>query len=148
MSVPPGSGADGAGAVRLIDRRELAATAAAARAQGTAVVLADLADCRNKAALLQRIARAFAFPPSFGHNWDALADCLGDLGWLPHGHGYAWLFDHADRLRDESPDDFATFRAVLGDACARWNRRDMACSACIAFARPAGLAPVMRPLRR
>ena len=43
----------------------------------------DLAGCTDKAELLARIARTLRFPDWFGHNWDALADCLCDLSWLP-----------------------------------------------------------------
>ncbi len=42
----------------------------------------DLAGCRSKTDLLDRIARALQFPATFGRNWDAFSDCLGDLGWL------------------------------------------------------------------
>jgi RNAse (barnase) inhibitor barstar len=36
--------------------------------------------CRARAAFLAEAARALDFPAYFGHNWDALADCLRDLG--------------------------------------------------------------------
>jgi RNAse (barnase) inhibitor barstar len=35
----------------------------------------------GKAELLKNIASALAFPDWFGHNWDALEDCLTDLSW-------------------------------------------------------------------
>ncbi len=38
---------------------------------------------RDKASLIEACARAFAFPDWVGRNWDALADALGDLSWLP-----------------------------------------------------------------
>ena len=34
------------------------------------------------------IGKALRFPEWFGHNWDALTDCLLDMGWLPAA-GYA-----------------------------------------------------------
>ncbi|HET6214125.1 MAG TPA: barstar family protein [Micromonosporaceae bacterium] len=41
--------------------------------------------------LFDKCSAALAFPAWFGHNWDALADCLGDLGWLPAaGHVLLW----------------------------------------------------------
>ena len=35
----------------------------------------------DKAQLLKNIASALSFPDWFGHNWDALEDCLTDLSW-------------------------------------------------------------------
>ncbi len=35
-----------------------------------------------KAELLDFLARAFPLPAYFGHNWDALEECLLDLDWL------------------------------------------------------------------
>ena len=36
----------------------------------------------NKTALLESLASLLTFPSYFGHNWDALTDCLGDLSWV------------------------------------------------------------------
>ena len=45
----------------------------------------------SKAALLSDFARALEFPDWSGHNWDALADSLRDLSWLPAGpHAVVW----------------------------------------------------------
>jgi len=42
-------------------------------------------------ALFDRLADELAFPAWFGRNFDALADCLGDLSWLPGvGHVLVW----------------------------------------------------------
>lgn len=35
----------------------------------------------DKAQLLKNLAVALGFPDWFGHNWDALEDCLTDLSW-------------------------------------------------------------------
>ena len=39
----------------------------------------DLVNTKNKKELLQLISKSFCFPDYFGHNWDALYDCLTDL---------------------------------------------------------------------
>ena len=50
----------------------------------------------EKAQLLKDIAAALGFPHWFGHNWDALEDCLTDLSWRDAA-GYVLLFDDAKR---------------------------------------------------
>jgi hypothetical protein len=49
----------------------------------------------SDAELFDALASAFAFPDYFGHNWDALVDCLGDLEWL-EAEGYVLVIDDAD----------------------------------------------------
>src|SRR5690606_18200750 len=69
------------------DAGERAALAEAAAALDFAVATVDLGQAGCKHALLDALAAALGFPPTFGRNWDALADGLGDLSWLPAG-GY------------------------------------------------------------
>lgn len=99
----------------FVDRRERAAMVEAATALGFKVAVVDLASTTNRRALLDAIAVAFEFPPTFGHNWDALADSLADLSWLP-APGYMLLLDHADRLREAAPREFDTLLEILDDA--------------------------------
>lgn len=71
----------------------------------------------SKAALLDEIASALAFPDWFGRNWDALDDCLGDLSWLPVGTiSLVWADPGA--LRDSDPPSYETAIEILGDAAA------------------------------
>ena len=117
----------------LVGETDLDTLDAAAHDEGHLVRRISLAGCRDKNDLLQRIAKALAFPKTFGANWDALADCLGDLGWLADAGGYAWLFDHADDLRDASENGFDTLCDVLDDACKRWKDCDTPCFAFLAL---------------
>jgi hypothetical protein len=59
----------------------LAALREAAAAARWSWVDVELGAVKGKAALLKAFAAAFAFPATFGGNWDALADCLQDLSW-------------------------------------------------------------------
>lgn len=36
----------------------------------------------NKTALLDELSTQCSFPAYFGHNWDALSDCLRDFSWI------------------------------------------------------------------
>ena len=117
----------------LVGETDLDTLDAAAHDEGHLVRRISLAGCRGKDDLLQRIAKALAFPGTFGANWDALADCLGDLEWLPNAGGYAWLFDHAEDLRDASEADFDTLCDILEDACAGWKDNGTPCFAFLAL---------------
>lgn len=90
-----------------------------ARDAGYVYAHIELAGCRSKAECLSRVAAALAFPTWFGHNWDALADCLGDLSWLP-GEGYVFVLAHADEFRAADEDGFATLLAIFREAAGEW----------------------------
>jgi RNAse (barnase) inhibitor barstar len=132
----------------LVSAVDLDVLDAAAHAEGHSVRRISLAGCQEKTDLLQRIAGALAFPKTFGANWDALADCLGDLGWLPQAGGYVWLFDHAGDLRDVSEHDFDVLCDILDGACAGWRDRGTPCFAFLAMpddAFPKRSAPTGKP---
>lgn len=75
--------------------------------------------CGSPLGLFAEIAEALEFPEYFGHNWDALEECLADLEWLP-GKGYVLLFTEAECVLPEDEDDFATLLEVLNDAGEAW----------------------------
>lgn len=95
----------------------------AADGLGFRCVAVDLADCTDKAGLMARLADGFSFPPGLGHNWDALADALGDLSWLP-AEGYVLGLHAPGALRAADPDSFATLVAVLEGAALAWRDID------------------------
>ncbi len=92
---------------------------AAAAAVGLLCIHIDLSSCTNKRRLLAQFARSLQFPNWFGHNWDALADCLGDLAWLPTS-GYVLILEHTAALRAQDADSFATVLDILSGTTARW----------------------------
>lgn len=61
-----------------------AVDAARGRAGGSGLV-AVVEGVADRTAVLSALGRALSFPEYYGHNLDALADCLGDLSWLPPG---------------------------------------------------------------
>jgi RNAse (barnase) inhibitor barstar len=101
--------------VYFVDEGDLAALAGAARHEELGVCRIDLAGCHGKAELLRRMATALPLPVDFGHNWDALADCLRDPSWRP-AWGHALLFDHADDLRRADDLEFDILLGILDDA--------------------------------
>lgn len=105
----------GRNGVYFVGDEDIEPIATAAIDAALCVARLDLADCRDKADLLQRLADALRFPAWFGHNWDALDDALHDLSWLP-ASGYVLLFEHAGTLRDAAEDDFETLLDILAGA--------------------------------
>lgn len=112
------------GGAYFVDVRDHEGLLAAARGLGFAVAVVDFAGCRGKDEVLERFAAALRFPDWFGHNWDALADCLGDLSWWP-APGYLLLLDHAGGWRDAESGDFAVLLDILNDAAALWAARQL-----------------------
>ena len=71
----------------------------------------------DRRSALDGIAKALSFPDYFGHNLDALRDCLLDLSWLPAGeHVLVWQ-QHKVLLGDD-PTAYQRIVAVLGQAAA------------------------------
>ena len=106
----------------FVGAADLDALDAGAHADGLTVRRASLLGCRDKADLLARIAAMLDFPQTFAGNWDALADSLRDLAWLP-GTGYALLFDHAGDLDEAAAADFDTALDVTGQVAGEWRTR-------------------------
>lgn len=96
---------------RQIATEAEAAGLVVARIEGSAVT--------TKAEFLTTTASALSFPGYFGHNWDAFADCIGDLGWLP-GPGYVFLFEHFDQFAATDPRNWGVVLTILRRAAAGW----------------------------
>ena len=79
----------------------------------------DLAGCTDKATLLARFASALQFPDWFGHNWDALSDCLTDLSWLPARH-YRIELAQPQALRTAASETLDTTLEILAEAAEFW----------------------------
>lgn len=93
-------------------RRPAADVAADAAQQGA--VVHRIGPAPTKAALLADLARSLRFPDWVGPNWDALADALRDLSWLPAGpHVVVWTGASAT-----DPQAYETALEVLQNATA------------------------------
>ena len=99
-----------------------AALIAAAEHNGYFVFRVDLAKAKDKAGLLEAIGRAMRFPEWFGHNWDALMDCLADLGWIP-AEGYVVILEHCDGIHGRAEADFVQCLQVFEDAANEWREQ-------------------------
>lgn len=110
--------------VYFVGTDDLARMARDAVRQELHVCRIDLAGCHDKGDLLHRLATSLQLPASFGHNWDALADCLRDLDWLP-GWGHVLLFEHVDELRQAAPADYDILLGILDDAATFGGNHDM-----------------------
>ncbi|MEV7419116.1 barstar family protein [Streptomyces sp. NPDC089919] len=100
----------------------LAAETAALEQQNGLVLRLDGREMRDPASLFRTFARELSFPGYFGHNWDALVDCLHD--WHGPGHGaqdLAILIEHADGLLES--DFLGLFVSVLAQAAWTSNLR-------------------------
>lgn len=80
------------------------------------------AKCKTKAGLLAEFARVLSFPDYFGHNWDALEECLADLDWLP-ARGYIIVVTDAEQVltKLDDEDDYETFIEILSEAGEAWS---------------------------
>ena len=76
----------------------------------------DGAQVPDKAALMPALAAAFRFPAYFGHNWDALLDCLRSLPDEIPAKGYVLAVKHSAAFLCASPSDRESFAEIAGEA--------------------------------
>lgn len=71
----------------------------------------------DKAQLLENMASALEFPHWFGHNWDALEDCLTDLSWREAPA-------HVLLIENPKPgDDLGVLTDILRSSAESWAQR-------------------------
>jgi hypothetical protein len=97
----------------------------AAAADGLAWLEVDLAQAATKADVLDAFASACAFPPTFGRNWDALADVLQDMSWSP-AHGYVLHLRQAATAAQRLGCDWPTLLEVLSTSAMYWKEHGKA----------------------
>jgi hypothetical protein len=75
---------------------------------------------RTKDELLAELQIALRFPDYFGRNWDALHECLGDMGWLPAPDYTLVVIGASEVLAAEPSSELATFLVILRSVASRW----------------------------
>ena len=88
---------------------------AAYRAEGALVVRIP-AKAKGKEKLLSVLAAKLRFPSYFGHNWDALEECLRDLSWL--GDRPRVVIVHEAFPFSSAGEALAIYQSILADAVA------------------------------
>ncbi len=85
------------------------------------LVQTDFAEVDSKSKLLDVLSRLFKFPDYFGHNWDALDECLRDLGeWMP-ADGYVLQVHGAETFWRHDPLVAGTLVMVWLSAAESWS---------------------------
>ncbi len=110
--------ADKAGVFHLphMDKKQVIT---AAKASGLAAFRVNLAKAGDKEHMLSAIAKSLKFPDWFGHNFDALADCLADMEWKP-ADGYVVLLEHCDGIHGKAEEDFLSALHIFEQAANDW----------------------------
>ena len=99
-------------AVAAADARELSSATASSSPR---LVTVRGSRMRTKAALLDEMSAALQFPLDFGANWDALADCLGDVTGTGGARAVVIVIAQAEQVLRDEADALPTFLAVLDD---------------------------------
>jgi len=108
----------GKGGVWFVPNADKKVVQASARKAGFAYFHVDGKNVARKEQLLNAVATAMHFPKSFGHNWDALEECLVDLDM--DADGFVILYEHIDGLLETHADQFDTLVEILRDAVGSW----------------------------
>jgi RNAse (barnase) inhibitor barstar len=87
------------------------------------VLRVDLKGVRSKKALLVALATGLKLPKHFGHNWDALADCLMDSDWARHD-STTILLSGAGNAEKRFSEDWDTLLEVFDETCVWWGEHN------------------------
>jgi len=79
----------------------------------------NLGTSHGKGELLANMAQVLQAPEWFGHNWDALADVLGDLSWQA-GDGYVLLLCGGGEKLGLTEVDYDLLMGVFNDSVSYW----------------------------
>ena len=105
----------------LIVPQGATATAIAKVPAGFALRVLNGKKCSTPAGLFTEFGKVLDFPGYFGHNWDAMEECLADLEWLP-AKGYVLLIAEAQAVLADDEDEYETLLEILSDAGEAWSK--------------------------
>ncbi len=92
---------------------------AAAEAAGFACFDLSFGDSDRVDIVLAKLGRDLDFPEWYGHNLDALKDCLTDFSWC-EAAGYVLIITRAEILGAQDPAAFHAINEVFAAAIAEW----------------------------
>ena len=101
---------------------QLAVLEANVMLSGLTLFEVDLTVVHGKGEFLAALAQVLAAPDWFGHNWDALADVLGDLSWCPSA-GYVLMLSGGDESLGLSEADHAIVTGIFEDTVNFWKQQ-------------------------
>ncbi|MFE7594633.1 barstar family protein [Kitasatospora sp. NPDC057512] len=85
----------------------------------TFVARLDGAELGDEQRLFEQLSIHLRLPAYFGWNWDALADCVRDLAWVPADH-YLLVIERSALMLRDHPEDRATLLRILDTAGRHW----------------------------
>lgn len=90
-----------------------------AKESGLKCLTIPLTHVGQKEAFLKATAAGLKFPPTFGANFDALADCLRDLSWQG-AKGWVVVLTGSETLRGKNPAVFLEALNIFAEASVFW----------------------------
>lgn len=96
---------------------------AAAERAGFALFETDMAAVQDKGEFLAALAQGIRAPDWFGHNWDALADALGDLSWHP-ARGYVLVLHDGGEMLGLNASDYEVVSEVFAGTVSFWKSQN------------------------
>jgi len=88
-------------------------------ARAERVLTVDLKGVRSKKALLEALASGLKLPKHFGHNWDALDDCINDDPWGKAGSTTVVLLNTA-KADERLGVHWSTLLEIFEESAASW----------------------------
>ena len=73
----------------------------------------------NKTSFMNEAAEKLKLPAYFGHNWDALNDCITDLSWM-NSEGVLLIINDSEHFRIASPEEWQNACNIFLEAIDYW----------------------------